>query len=93
MILGIFLGSVDSLHMLLVTFADLHFISDKNLLAANTVIAFMIVVAKLIKQNIPATAEEKTNLVAYAASQPMKANETNVNVKIDGITTPSTPGA
>ncbi len=91
MLLGLFIGSFDAIVLLLNTFSDLHVMSTTTVLAINAVLGFLIVPAKLILQNIPATTEQKTAIVEAAAAQPIKAGETNVKVKVDDLVVPNTP--
>lgn len=89
--IGIFIGSYDALELLLKTFGDVHLLSPTAILAINAFLGFLIVPAKLILQNIPATTEQKKDIVAAAASQPMKEGQRNPEVKIDKVVAPSTP--
>lgn len=88
MLLGIFIGSFDALVLLLKTFGDIHIMSPTTVLAVNAVLGFLIVPAKLILQNIPATNEQKKDMVEHVASQPMQPGESDVSVKIDNTAVP-----
>lgn len=93
MILVIALGSADALYLLVSTFGELEFLSKQAVLAVNAVIAFLIVPIRLIKQNIPATTDQKIAVVAAAAAQPVHAGEQNIEVKVDEAVLPSTPAS
>lgn len=84
MILGIVIGSFDAFLLLMNAFSDMHIMNPTTALAVNAVLGFLIVPAKLIMQNIPATTEQKVDIVASAASQPMKAGYSDVQVHIEG---------
>jgi len=89
--LGIFIGSFDAVVLLLKTFADLHIMEPNTLLVINAVLGFLIVPAKLVLQNIPATTEQKTAMIEGSASQPIAAGFSNVEVKVDDRVVPSEP--
>lgn len=89
--LGIALGSVDALLLLVQTFGDLHLVSTPTVLAVNAVLGFLIVPAKLILQTIPVTTAEKIDLVATAAAMPMKDDQPNIAVHVNGAPIPATP--
>lgn len=91
MILGILMGSSNSFFIMLDALGKADVLSVKTVLIVNAVLGFLIVPAKLIYQNISATTEQKVDIVASAASQPIKDGEKDVVVKIDKVTVPSTP--
>ena len=84
MILGIAIGSFDAFLLLMKSFTDLHVMETSTALAINAVLGFLIVPAKLIMQNIPLTTEQKVDIVASAASQPMLDGQSDVQVHIEG---------
>lgn len=90
MILIIALGSADAAYLLISAFGDLELLSKQAVLAINAAIAFLIVPVRLIQQHIPATTEEKQDLVAVAAAQPLHRGEEPVVVQVDNVTVPST---
>lgn len=87
--LGIAIGSIDALLLLVQAIGDLHLVSMTTVLAINALLGFLIVPAKLILQNIPVTTTEKLDLVATAAAQPMKAEEADVAVHVNGAPVPA----
>ena len=91
MLLGILIGSFDAFVLLMGTFADIHILSPQAVLGINAVLGFLIVPAKLILQNIPATTEQKTAIVEAAAAQPIEEGHPNVKVKVDEVVVPNNP--
>lgn len=89
--IGIAIGSADALVLLLQTFGDLHIMSTTAVLAVNAVLGFLIVPARLVLQSVPATTEEKIDLITGAAAQPMKPGEANVEVHVNGTPLSTTP--
>jgi len=67
MMLGIFIGSFDAFVLLMGTFADIQLLSPQTVIAINAVLGFLILPAKLIMQNIPATPEQKLDCCWLAA--------------------------
>lgn len=89
--LGIFIGSLDSLVLLLQTLTELHVVDSTTLLAINAVLGFLIVPAKLLMQNIAVTAEQKEAMVAAVAAAPLKPGEDLVTVHVNGEAVPTSP--
>lgn len=84
-------GMFDLTVLFLKSLGDLHVMSAETLAIINAVLVFITGAVRFILQNIPATTEQKTDLVAMAAAQPMKSGEASVAVKIDDVTVPSNP--
>lgn len=91
MILTIFLASSGLIIAMVQTFGEIELLSSTAVAGIVAFIATAAGISRLILQNIPVTTEQKTAIVAMAASQPMQADEKNVMVKIDNAIFPSTP--
>lgn len=83
--LGIAVGSFPALIALIETFGQVDLLSSTAVLAITSVLGFLIVPAKLIKQHLEVTHDQKTEMIEDVASTPMKPGEDNISVSIDGI--------
>jgi hypothetical protein len=89
MLLGVFIGSFDALMLMMNTFSDIHLLSPTQVLAVNAVLGFLIVPAKLIKQEITATTEQKVELINAAAAQPIAAGQPDVTARVVTVPPPT----
>jgi hypothetical protein len=88
-ILAIAIAALDAAVLIAQQLTDLHIMTAEHLAALNGVLAALIVPLKLIKQEIPATTEEKQDLVAQAAQIPVKPGHEDVVVAV-GTGSPDT---
>lgn len=70
---------------------DLHVMSAETLAAINTFLASAAGLAQFIKQQIKLTSEEKVEVIAAAAAQPVHPGEPDVAVQINGVPLPQAP--
>jgi len=86
------IGLFDLAHVMLSGMADIHVLSTQQLALANMVLAFCSGAAKLIQQNISATAEQKVEIVERATAIPMKKGEIDPEITIDVAAPPTVTG-
>lgn len=85
MILAIVIAALDAGVLIVKALTDVHILTPEQLAAINAVLAALIVPAKLIAQQIPATTEQKQDLIAGAAALPVKAGHDDVQVAVTPI--------
>lgn len=86
------LGLFDLAHVLLAGMAGIHVVTAQQLAVANLVLAFLSGAAKLIQQHIPATAEQKVEIVERAAALPVKKGEIDPEITIEVSAPPTVVG-
>lgn len=91
MILGLFIGSFNALALLLQVVGSAHVLSAQTVLLINGVLAFLIVPAKLLQQQLAVTTDQKIAIIAAAASLPMAEGHADVQTQVDGSTLPAAP--
>jgi predicted RNA methylase len=85
-------GLFDLAHVLLAGMADIHVLTTQQLALANLVLAFLSGAAKLVQQQIAATAEQKVEIVERAASLPVKKGEIDPEITIEVAAPPTVTG-
>lgn len=90
--LGIAIGTLDALILLISRFSDLHILTLEQVLGINAVLGFLVVPAKLVRQHLLLTTDQKIAVVTAAAAQPVRAGQSDIEVKLDEAVLPtSTP--
>lgn len=82
---------VDVGYVVLPLLTENQLMSAQSLAYFNVGMAALAQVAKMLKQTIPVTSDQKADLVASAAALPMKPGERNVTVHVGGEVVASTP--
>jgi len=68
--IGAFVACGDALVYMLQVFGDIHLLSPEAVLLINSVLGVFIVAAKFYQQNIPATPEQKSDMIHAVMSLP-----------------------